>query len=60
MMIEMIEPMGSDQLAWSRLGGAPVSLRLPAESPVKAGDRIAVAIASAKVNLFDRASGRRL
>ena len=60
MMIEMIEPMGSDLLAWSRLGGAPISLRLPAESPVKAGDRIAVAIASSKVNLFDRTSGRRL
>ena len=58
--IEMIEPMGSDLLAWSRLGGAPVSLRLPAESPIKAGDRVAVAIASAKVSLFDRPSGRRL
>jgi multiple sugar transport system ATP-binding protein len=58
--VEMIEPMGSDLLAWSRLGGAPVSLRLPAESPVKAGDRLVVAIASSKVNLFDRASGRRL
>jgi multiple sugar transport system ATP-binding protein len=58
--IEMIEPMGSDLLAWSRLGAAPVSLRLPAESPVRAGDRIAVAIPSGKVSLFDRASGRRL
>ena len=58
--IEMIEPMGSDLLAWSRLGGAPVSLRLPAESPIKAGDRITVAIASSKANLFDLASGRRL
>jgi multiple sugar transport system ATP-binding protein len=60
LVIEMIEPMGSDLLAWSRLGGAPVSLRLPAESPVNVGDRIAVAIASSKINLFDRASGRRL
>jgi multiple sugar transport system ATP-binding protein len=58
--IEMIEPMGSDLLAWSRLGGAPVSLRLPAESPIKPGDRITVAIPSAKVSLFDRASGRRI
>ena len=52
--------MGSDLLAWSRLGGAPVSLRLPAESPTKAGDRVAVAIAPTKVSLFDRSSGRRL
>jgi multiple sugar transport system ATP-binding protein len=58
--IEMIEPMGSDLLAWSRLGGAPVSLRLPAESPTKTGDRVAVAISPAKVSLFDRASGQRI
>ena len=58
--IEMIEPMGSDLLAWSRLGGAPVSLRLPAESPIKTGDRVTVAIPSAKVSLFDRVSGRRI
>ena len=56
----MIEPMGSDLLAWSRLGAAPISLRLPAESPVRVGDLVAVAIPSGKVNLFDRASGRRL
>jgi multiple sugar transport system ATP-binding protein len=58
--IEMVEPMGSDQLAWSRLGGVAVSLRLPGDSSVKAGDRLAVAIPPAHVNLFDRASGRRL
>src|SRR5262249_36976661 len=28
--IEMVEPMGSDLLAWSRLGGTAISLRLPA------------------------------
>ena len=58
--IEMVEPMGSDLLAWSRLGGAPVSLRLPAESPARPGDRIPIVIPPAKVSLFDRASGLRL
>jgi multiple sugar transport system ATP-binding protein len=58
--IEMVEPMGSDVLAWSRLGGAPISLRLPAESATRPGDRIAVAIPPAKINLFERSSGRRL
>ncbi len=58
--IEMVEPMGSDLVAWSKLGGAPISLRLPAESPSKTGDRVAVAISPAKVSLFDRTSGRRL
>jgi multiple sugar transport system ATP-binding protein len=57
--IEMVEPMGSDVLAWSRLGGAPLSLRLPAETAPRAGDQVAVAIPPAKVNLFDK-SGQRL
>jgi multiple sugar transport system ATP-binding protein len=58
--IEMVEPMGSDLLAWSKLGGAPVSVRFPGESRSRTGDRVAVAISPAKVSLFDRASGRRL
>jgi len=57
--IEMVEPMGSDVLAWSRLGGTPVSLRLPAETAPRVGDQVAVAIPPAKVNLFD-SSGQRL
>jgi multiple sugar transport system ATP-binding protein len=58
--IEMVESMGSDLLAWTKLGGAPISLRLPVESPSKTGDRVAVTISPAKVSLFDRTSGRRL
>jgi multiple sugar transport system ATP-binding protein len=58
--IEMVEPMGSDLLAWSKLGGASISLRLPAESRSRPGDRLAVTISPAKVSLFDRTSGRRL
>jgi len=57
--IEMVEPMGSDVLAWSLLGGTPLSLRLPAETAPRVGDQVAVAIPPAKVNLFD-SSGQRL
>jgi multiple sugar transport system ATP-binding protein len=57
--IEMVEPMGSDVLAWSRLGGVPLSLRLPAETAPRAGDQVAVAIPPAKVSLFDK-TGQRL
>jgi multiple sugar transport system ATP-binding protein len=58
--IEMLEPMGSDLLAWSKLGGAPISLRFPGESRSRTGDRVAITISPAKVSLFDRTSGRRL
>jgi multiple sugar transport system ATP-binding protein len=59
-VIEMVEPMGSDQLAWTRLGGAPASLRLPADSAVKAGDGVSIVISPAKASLFDFTSGQRL
>ena len=58
--IEMVEPMGSDLLAWSKFGGAPISLRFPGESRCRTGDRVAVTISPARVSLFDRTSGRRL
>jgi multiple sugar transport system ATP-binding protein len=58
--IEMVEPMGSDQLAWLRLGGHPLSMRLPAEAHVVAGGSIPLRLAADKLNLFDAASGRRL
>ena len=57
--VEMVEPMGSDVLAWSRLGGAPLSLRQPAETAPRAGDQVPVAIPPAKVSLFDK-TGKRL
>jgi multiple sugar transport system ATP-binding protein len=58
--VEMVEPMGSDQLAWTRLAGAPVSLRLPAETHIEIGERLAIAIPASRANLFDLASGSRL
>ncbi|MHB2169815.1 ABC transporter ATP-binding protein [Alsobacter sp. R-9] len=58
--VEMVEPMGSDQLAWTSLGGAPVSLRLPAESAVATGHSLAITIPAHRVSLFDRAGGQRL
>jgi multiple sugar transport system ATP-binding protein len=59
-VIEMIEPMGSDQLAWLRLGDHPLSMRLPAEAQVVAGGLIPLRLSAEKLNLFDAVSGRRL
>ncbi len=58
--IEMIEPMGSDQLAWTRLSGVPVSLRLDADSPIKIGETLHLHIPADKLNLFEAESGRRI
>jgi len=58
--VEMVEPMGSDQLAWLRLASQPLSMRLPADTPIAAGQSLQLRLPADKLNLFDAASGRRL
>ncbi|MGZ5912207.1 MAG: ABC transporter ATP-binding protein, partial [Reyranella sp.] len=58
--VEMVEPMGSDQLAWLRLGSYPLSMRLPADTPIAAGQSLQLRLPPDKLNVFDAASGRRL
>jgi multiple sugar transport system ATP-binding protein len=58
--IEMVEPMGSDQLAWLKLGDHPLSMRLPAEAKIVAGGTVPLRLPADKLNLFDALSGRRL
>jgi multiple sugar transport system ATP-binding protein len=59
-VIEIVEPMGSDQLAWLRLGGQSLSMRLPADTHAAIGEQFTLHLPADKVNLFDAASGRRL
>jgi multiple sugar transport system ATP-binding protein len=58
--VEMIEPMGGDSLAWSRLGGSALSIRLDGETRVRAGDRLPLHLPANRLNLFDPATGVRL
>jgi multiple sugar transport system ATP-binding protein len=58
--IEMVEPMGSDKLAWVRIGEAALSARLPAETAIARGDRTHLSFPTHRLNLFDAASGQRL
>ena len=58
--VEMTEPMGSDLLAWTRLGDRPLSIRLPAETKLDTGDRLRVLFPDHRLNLFDAATGSRL
>jgi multiple sugar transport system ATP-binding protein len=58
--VEMVEPMGSDQLAWLRLGNHALSMRLPAEVRIVVGESISLRLPADKLNLFDARSGRRL
>ncbi len=58
--VEVVEPMGSDLLAWTRIGGAPVSVRLPAETRVAVGDHLPLLLPLSRLNFFDTATGQRL
>ncbi len=59
-VIEMVEPMGADLLAWTRLAEAPVSIRLAAETRIAVGDRVRIELPGRHLSLFDLASGARL
>jgi multiple sugar transport system ATP-binding protein len=58
--VEMTEPMGSDLLAWTRLGEQPMSIRLPAETRLDTGDHLRIQFPDHRLNLFDAATGARL
>jgi multiple sugar transport system ATP-binding protein len=58
-IVELVEPMGSDLLAWTRIGDAPITIRLPAETQVAPGDALPLSFPSRRLNLFD-AAGIRL
>ena len=57
--VELVEPMGSDLLVWTRIGAAALTIRLPAETIVVPGDVLPLAFPSHRLNLFD-AAGQRL
>ena len=58
--VEMVEPMGSDILVWTRLGEARLTVRLAADTPVAAGDRLPLLLPPNRLNLFDAGTGLRL
>jgi multiple sugar transport system ATP-binding protein len=58
--IEIVEPMGSDTLVWTKFGGQNFSFRVEAEKPLTVGERIPIGFDPARASLFDGASGERL
>jgi multiple sugar transport system ATP-binding protein len=58
--VEVVEPMGSDTLVWSKLGNQNFSFRVEAEKPLKVGDRINIGFDPGRASIFEGSSGRRL
>ncbi|HEV7254946.1 MAG TPA: ABC transporter ATP-binding protein [Mesorhizobium sp.] len=59
-VVEVVEPMGSDTLVWTRLGAAPLSARVPSERAPDVGDRVGIGFDPRQASLFDAASDMRL
>ena len=58
--VEIVEPMGSDTLVWSRLGKQALTIRISSERTPRVGETIAIGFDPMNASLFDAASGERL
>ncbi|GAB5507501.1 MAG: ABC transporter ATP-binding protein [Rhizobiaceae bacterium] len=58
--IEIVEPMGSDTLAWTKLGGQNFTFRTDSEYAPKEGEKVLLGFDPARASLFDAATDIRL
>jgi multiple sugar transport system ATP-binding protein len=58
--VEIVEPMGSDTLVWTRLGKQNLTMRVPSERMPEVGDTVTIGFDPMNASLFDAASGARL
>ena len=59
-VVEIIEPMGSDTLVWTTLGGHNFTFRAPSERTLRIRERITIGFDPARASLFDAATDARL
>ncbi|WP_378945541.1 ABC transporter ATP-binding protein [Mesorhizobium sp. ANAO-SY3R2] len=58
--VELVEPMGSDTLVWTKLGGQSFAFRVEAERHLHTGDQLYIGFDPARASLFDGQSGNRI
>ena len=59
-VVEMLDPMGSETLAWTSLAAVPFRFRLNEPVTVRPGDRVAIGFDLAHASLFDKTTEQRL
>ncbi|MDX8500020.1 ABC transporter ATP-binding protein [Mesorhizobium sp. VK4C] len=59
-MVEIVDPMGSDTLVWTKLGGQILSFRVEADKTLRNGDAIRIGFDPARASLFDAETDSRL
>ncbi len=58
--VDVVEPMGSDTLVWTKLGRQDVAVRMPSERAPRLGDEVTIGFDPMRASIFDAASGQRL
>ncbi len=58
--IEIVEPMGSETLAWTKVAGVPVTFRCSSDIPLAVGDKVTIGFDIARGSLFSAETENRL
>jgi multiple sugar transport system ATP-binding protein len=58
--IEIVEPMGSETLAWTTIAGVPVTFRCSSDIAIHVGDKVSLGFDIARGSLFDATTENRL
>ena len=58
--VEIIEPMGSDTLVWTRYGGESLTVRAETDKVPRPGERVLVGFDPGRASIFDATHGERL
>ena len=58
--IEIVEPMGSDTIAWTKIGGQSLTFRAASEVLLEPGQKVTIGFDPGRGSVFDAASGNRI
>ena len=58
--VELVEPMGSDTLVWTKLAGQPIRVRMDGQARVELGQPLTLGIDPSRASLFDAKTEVRL
>lgn len=59
-VVEIVEPMGSDTLVWTTINNEPFRFRMDGQATVKTGDKMKIGFDPARASMFDKATEARL
>jgi multiple sugar transport system ATP-binding protein len=58
--IEIVEPMGADTIAWTKIGGQSFTFRADAELNLQPGQKVSIGFDPARGSVFNAESGKRI